>query len=134
MSMFHEIELHTRSRTQLTDITALINDLVSKSGVREGLCLIFVPHTTAGITINENADSDVADDLVKELNKVIPYEDGYKHQEGNSAAHVKASLMGCSQHVIIKDGRLLLGVWQGIYFTEFDGPRQRKVYIKIIEG
>ena len=95
---------------------------------------IHVPHTTAGVTINENADPDVVSDILMELNKVIPLNDGYRHMEGNSAAHIKASLMGFGLNIIINNGSLLLGTWQGIYFTEFDGPRNRKVYIKILES
>lgn len=132
--MLFEFAVHSKSHTQFIDITTKIQELISKSGVEQGICHIFVPHTTAGITINENADLDVVSDIMMELNKIIPVEDNYKHFEGNSAAHIKSSLMGFSQSVIIKDSILLLGTWQGIYFTEFDGPRRRKVYVKIMEG
>lgn len=116
------------------DITGEVQDIVSKSGVKNGICVIYIPHTTAGITINENADPDVVRDFLMETGKIVPLSDGYRHCEGNSAAHIKASMMGFSQTVIIEEGRLLLGTWQGIYFTEFDGPRMRKVHVKIIEG
>ncbi len=96
--------------------------------------MIFIPHTTAGVTINENADPDVVHDILKEINKIVPFNDSYLHMEGNSAAHIKASLFGFSQQVIIEDGKLVLGTWQGIYFCEFDGPRRRQVYVKIIEA
>jgi len=118
----------------MVDITAKIEEVVVKSGVKSGICMVFVPHTTAGITINENADPDVVSDIVKEINKIVPFDDNYDHIEGNSAAHIKASLFGFSQQMIIEEGRLLLGTWQGIYLCEFDGPRNRKVFIKIIEG
>ena len=118
----------------MKDITSLVRDAVRESGVRDGLCVVFTPHTTAAITINENADPDVVRDLNMELGKIIPWEDGYHHIEGNSAAHLKSSLVGASEHIIIEDGRLLLGTWQGIYFCEYDGPRSRKVIVKIIEG
>jgi secondary thiamine-phosphate synthase enzyme len=118
----------------MINITREVQNLVKESGVKEGICVIFIPHTTAGITINENSDSDVVGDFLMEINKVIPLKDGYHHMEGNSAAHIKASMMGFSQTLIINDGRLLLGTWQGIYFMEFDGPRIRKVHVKILEG
>ena len=102
--------------------------------MKDGICTVFIPHTTAAVTINENADPDVVRDLIMELNKIVPWEDGYHHAEGNSAAHLKSSMTGFSQQIIIEDGRLVLGTWQGIYFCEFDGPRHRKVYVKIMEG
>ena len=128
------LSVKTDSHTQMKDITRLIQDEVRKSGVKDGLCVVFTPHTTAAITINENADPDVVRDLNMELGKIIPWEDGYHHIEGNSAAHLKSSLVGASEHIIIEDGRLLLGTWQGIYFCEYDGPRSRKVIVKIMEG
>ncbi|HOK43761.1 MAG TPA: secondary thiamine-phosphate synthase enzyme YjbQ [Thermoclostridium caenicola] len=132
--MVKTLPIRTSGRTQLLDITAQVQRAVDESGVKDGLCVVFVPHTTAGITINENADPDVVSDILKEINKVIPFNDGYEHMEGNSAAHIKASLFGFSEHIIIESGRLLLGTWQGIYFCEFDGPRSRQVKVKIIEG
>lgn len=126
------IKIRTGSRTELIDITDKIQSAVNKSKVKEGLCVVFVPHTTAGITINENADPSVQVDILKELNKVIPFNDNYSHSEGNAAAHIKASLMGASINVIIQGGALSLGTWQGIYFVEFDGPRTREVWIKCL--
>ena len=132
--MVKTLSIRTSARTQLLDITSQVQRTVDESGVQDVLCTVYVPHTTAGVTINENADPDVAYDILKEINKVIPFNDDYRHMEGNSAAHIKASLVGFSQQVIIESGRLLLGTWQGIYFCEFDGPRSRQVKIKIIEG
>lgn len=129
--MLKEVNLQSSHRTELIDITKQVKEAVNDSGIIEGIAIVFVPHTTAGITINENADSDVQKDMIRELNKIVPFEDNYSHFEGNSAAHIKASLMGVSQTVIIHKGQLLLGTWQGIYLCEFDGPRRRKVYIKM---
>ncbi|KNY26840.1 secondary thiamine-phosphate synthase enzyme YjbQ [Pseudobacteroides cellulosolvens] len=126
------LNIKTDMQTQLIDITSQVQKVVSESGVKEGICVIFIPHTTAAVTINENADEDVKTDILKEINKVIPFNDGYRHMEGNSAAHIKASLFGFSDQIIIQNGKLLLGTWQGVYFCEFDGPRSRKAYIKII--
>ncbi|MGI6778973.1 MAG: secondary thiamine-phosphate synthase enzyme YjbQ [Acetivibrionales bacterium] len=125
----YTISIKTPSRTAMVDITSKVQDVVSKSGVKSGICTVFVPHTTAGVTINENADPDVVADIIKEINKIVPFNDNYAHMEGNSAAHIKASMFGFSQQIIVEDGRLLLGIWQSIYFCEFDGPRSRKVYI-----
>ncbi len=129
-----KISIPTSAKTEMLDITSQIQQVLTQSGVKSGICVIFVPHTTAGITINENADPDVVHDILKEMNKIVPFSDGYRHSEGNSAAHIKASLFGFSQQVIIEDGRLVLGTWQGVYFCEFDGPRRRQIYVKIIEG
>lgn len=123
--------MRTHARTEMVDITSKIQQSVKESGIESGICTVFVPHTTAGITINENADPDVVSDILKEVNKIVPFEDGYLHMEGNSAAHIKASLFGFSQQIIVEGGRLILGTWQGIYFCEFDGPRNREVYVKI---
>ena len=128
------LSVKTDSHTQMKDITAQVQDAVRQSSIKDGLCVVFTPHTTAAVTINENADPDVVGDLNMELGKIIPWEDGYHHIEGNSAAHLKSSLVGASEHIIIEDGRLLLGTWQGIYFCEYDGPRSRKVIVKIMEG
>ena len=128
------IQVKTTQHTQMLDITRQIQEAVTESGVKDGICTIFVPHTTAAVTINENADPDVVRDFTMEINKLVPWEDGYRHMEGNSAAHLKASMIGFSQQVIIEDGRLVLGTWQGIYFCEYDGPRNRKVIVKITEG
>ncbi len=133
-SKIYTLEVATRERTQMVDITSEVNRIVAKSGVVEGICHLFVPHTTAGLTINENADPTVTADILMELNKIIPFEDGYRHSEGNSVAHIKSSLTGVSLSVFVTGGRLLLGTWQGVYFCEYDGPRRRKVLIKVIEG
>ena len=126
------IHVKTKNRCELVDITKDIERLVGKSGVVDGICHVFVPHTTAGITINENADPDVVRDIIAELGKIVPFEDNYAHGEGNSAAHIKSSMMGCSQAVLIEEGRLALGTWQSLFFCEFDGPRNRSVWIKIL--
>jgi len=130
--MIKELSVRTSSRVELVDITDLVQEVVSKSGIKSGLGCVYVPHTTAGITINENADPSVRKDIIKELNKIIPFEDNYSHLEGNAAAHIKASLVGFSQNIFFEEKRLILGTWQGIYFCEFDGPRSRKVYVKVI--
>ena len=128
------LSIKTTSHTQMLDITRQIQEKVTASGVKSGSCTRFIPHTTAAVTINENADPDVVRDFTMEINKIVPWEDGYHHMEGNSAAHLKSSMIGFSEQVIIEDGRLVLGVWQGIYFCEYDGPRTRKVIVKITEG
>ena len=129
-----KFEIRTSKHTQMLDITREVQRAVTESGVRDGICTVFIPHTTAAVTINENADPDVVRDFTMELGKIVPWEDGYHHMEGNSAAHLKSSMIGFSEQIIIEDGRLLLGTWQGIYFCEFDGPRSRKCYVKIMEG
>lgn len=134
MSKVYTFNVRTQQATAMIDITRQVQEAVSESKVENGICVVFIPHTTAAITINENADPDVVRDFLMEINKVIPFSDGYHHIEGNSAAHIKSSLMGFSETVIIENRRLLLGTWQGIYLTEFDGPRTRKVHVKIIEG
>lgn len=130
--MLKEIAVQTNTQTQIIDITAQIQKVVRESGISEGLCCVFIPHTTAGVTINENADPSVKHDIIMELNKVIPLNDHYRHLEGNSAAHIKASIIGSSVNVPVENNNLLLGTWQGICFCEFDGPRQRKFYVKIV--
>ena len=129
-----EYSVKTTKAQQFVDITGLVNRAVSESGVMDGLAVVFVPHTTAGVTINENADPDVVKDILSALNKTYPQHGEYLHVEGNSHAHIKASLMGCSCNVIIENGKPRLGTWQGVYFCEFDGPRERKVYIKTIQA
>lgn len=130
--MIQTLQVRSSKQTELIDITRPVVDLVKKTSVKEGLCILYVPHTTAAITINENADPSVPKDILMELNKIVPFEDRYQHAEGNSAAHIKSSLIGCSRTLFIESGRLLLGTWQGIFFCEFDGPRNRQVYVKII--
>lgn len=123
------LNVRTNRQVELVDITGDVAQAVRDEGIEEGLALVFVPHTTAGVTINENADPSVARDMVMETNKVIPFEDGYAHTEGNSAAHIKSSLYGPSLMLIVSGGKPVLGTWQGIYFCEFDGPRRRKVHV-----
>lgn len=130
----YKFEVKTSKHTQMLDITDEIRRAISESGVKDGICTVFVPHTTAAVTINENADPDVTRDFMTEIGRIVPWEDGYHHMEGNSAAHLKSSMIGFSENVIIEDGRPVLGTWQGIYFCEYDGPRRRKVYVKILEG
>ena len=126
-----ELSLQTRRRTELVSITGQVAELVRRKGWQDGVLTLFVPHTTAGITINENADPDVVTDMLAALGKMVP-DLHYRHSEGNSPAHVKSSLVGCSITVPIADGRLCLGTWQGIYFCEFDGPRGRKVWVQLV--
>ena len=127
------LSVSTNSRTEFIDVTAKVRAVVRKSGVKSGVCVCFVPHTTAAVTINENADPSVTRDIDMELNKIIPFDDNYHHTEGNSAAHIKSSLFGCEQHVLVEGGQLVLGTWQGIYFCEFDGPRSRKLHVKVLK-
>ena len=131
--MAKELSVKTSSRVELVEITHLVQKAVSESKVKSGLCIVYVPHTTAAVTINENADPSVRYDIIAELNKVIPFDDNYSHLEGNSAAHIKASIIGSSETLLVEGGSLVLGTWQGIYFCEFDGPRQRKVMVKLME-
>jgi secondary thiamine-phosphate synthase enzyme len=118
----------------MVDITMQVQQVVGQSGIKEGICYLYVPHTTAGLTINENADPTVKSDILKELDKIVPWRDDYDHMEGNAAAHIKASLVGSSQFVLVIGGRLRLGTWQGIYLAEFDGPRSRRVWVKVVAG
>lgn len=130
--MVTEISIRTRDQSQLVDVTGEVRKVVSESGMVSGVLTVFVPHTTAGVTINENADPSVRSDVLRGLSEVAPREQGfYRHAEGNSDAHIKASLIGASLQVIVQGGRLMLGTWQGIYFAEFDGPRTRRLYIKL---
>ena len=128
----HSFSITTNSRSQFIDITGHVQKVVAESRMADGLCHIWVPHTTAGLTVNENADPSVVEDILKHLDRMVPWDNHYRHGEGNSAAHIKSSLMGCQLTVIIKDGRLQLGTWQGIYFCEFDGPRQRQVWVELV--
>ena len=122
----------TEAATRMIDITAQVSDIIRNTGVSSGICTICVPHTTCGITINENADPSVQKDVLKELNTIVPFSDGYLHAEGNSAAHIKTIMTGTSVNVPIEDGRPVLGTWQGIYLCEFDGPRTRKVLVQMV--
>ena len=132
--MFEQLSIRTPSHACMVDLTAQVQQVVARSGVKEGICHVFVPHTTAGLTINENADPTVQADILRELDKIVPWRDGYDHAEGNAAAHIKASMMGAAHALLIVSGRLKLGTWQGIYLTEFDGPRNRQVWVKVIPG
>jgi len=127
----HTLHVKTDRRTQLVDITNDVQSAVTKSGTRTGICFLYVPHTTAAITINEHADPDVARDVEGIFDRLIPERGPYKHSEGNSDSHMKAILVGATQNIFIVDGKLALGRWQGIFFCEFDGPRDRKLYVKI---
>lgn len=129
--MLKELSIKTSTQVEFVKLTSLIQEVVHESGVKEGLCQVYVPHTTAGVTVNEGADPDVVSDMIMELNKIVPFEDGYLHREGNSAAHIKASLTGSSASVFIQNGKLVLGTWQAIFFSEFDGPRTRRVLVRI---
>lgn len=131
--MIREIPVRTRKRNELVDITSIIRGLIDESGVNEGICHIFVPHTTAAVTINEKADPDVATDISNTLERIIPAGWGYRHAEGNSDSHVKSSLVGASELVIITGGRPVLGTWQAVFFCEFDGPRSRHCVVRITE-
>ena len=124
--------IKTQKRVQMQEIDEMVTRAINESGITDGIAVVFTPHTTAGITINENADPDVVRDIVQEINKVIPFDDGYQHMEGNSAAHIKSSLFSPSLTLIIQDGRPIFGTWQSLYFCEFDGPRTRTVYIKMM--
>ena len=132
--MIQTLHVKSAKRTEFIDITRLVQEVVQKTRVKEGLCILFVPHTTAAVTINENADPSVPRDIQMELNKIIPFEDQYLHTEGNSAAHIKSSLIGISETLLVESGKLVLGTWQGIFFCEFDGPRSREIYVKIINS
>ncbi len=128
------LEIASRQQTELIEVTSEVRRAIREAGIASGLAVVFVPHTTAAVTINENADSDVVRDLVMELNKIVPFADGYRHSEGNSAAHIKSTLVGASQTLIVDGGEPVLGIWQGVYFCEFDGPRRRKLHIQVVPG
>ncbi len=125
------LSVKTRERTELVDITTEVQQLLRKSGVEKGFCMLYVPHTTAAVTINESADPSVKSDILKVLNQVIPWDADYRHLEGNSAAHIKTTLVGSSELIAIDGRKLVLGTWQGIFFCEFDGPRNRKIHVRI---
>jgi secondary thiamine-phosphate synthase enzyme len=128
----HKITVRTHQRSEWINMTREIAQAIRESGLENGLCLIHVPHTTAGVTVNENADPDVPADLIRFLNAKIPEDWNFHHSEGNSDAHLKASLMGCSATLPVENGKLMLGTWQGIFFCEFDGPRERQVWVKMM--
>jgi len=130
--MLFNHSVKTGRRNEFVDVTSLVADRIRESGVKSGLCVVYVPHTTAGITINENADPSVKADILSQLEKLVPHRGGYSHMEGNADSHIKASMIGHSVNLLIEDGRPVLGTWQGIFFCEFDGPRSRRLFIKII--
>lgn len=131
--MLKRFSLKTNSRDELVEVTHLVQDFVRNQNVLDGAVIVYCPHTTAGITINENADPDVKRDMIRRFDEVYPWHHELdRHLEGNTAAHMKASTVGASQHIIVTEGRLLLGTWQGIYFCEFDGPRTRDFYVKVL--
>jgi secondary thiamine-phosphate synthase enzyme len=131
-ALIHKVDIKTKSRTDFQDITREVGDIIGASGVQSGVCYLYVPHTTAGITVNEHADPSVVEDIAAQLEVMVPQHDKYRHLEGNSPAHIKASLIGDSETLLIEDGKIVLGTWQGIFFCEFDGPRNRKLIIKIV--
>mgnify|MGYP005849884539 CR=1 FL=1 len=132
--IWREITINTKAREQFLNITALITEELERVRIENGVCYIFIPHTTAGVTINENADPDVTRDMIKTLARLIPETGDYAHIEGNSDAHLKASIMGFSCMIPVNEGKLALGIWQGVYFCEFDGPRKRKLMVGFMAG
>jgi secondary thiamine-phosphate synthase enzyme len=132
--MYKTLKIATKSRSQMIDITKEVALVISESGVARGVCRIFVPHTTAAVTINESADPDVAADILMSLEKLVPWKDNYGHAEGNSAAHIKATLVGPDLTLLVEEGKFLLGTWQGIFLCEFDGPRTRSVLVRVDEA
>lgn len=127
------LRIKTNRRTQLVDVTAEVERLVRASGVKSGVCYVYVPHTTAAVTINEHADPDVASDLEGVFDRLVPHSGPYRHSEGNTDSHAKAVMVGASQTILVEEGRLVLGRWQGIFFCEFDGPRERKIFVKVVQ-
>ena len=130
----NKIEIITHSKAEFIDITMDVDRTLQKKGIKEGMCYVYVPHTTAAVTINENADPSVRKDIINELNKLVPWNGHYTHMEGNAAAHIKSTIVGSSVSIPITGGKLALGTWQGIYFCEFDGPRHREVFVQIIKS
>jgi len=127
----NSINVKTGSRNEMVDITSHVQKEISNAGLEDGICVVYVPHTTAGVTINEGADPAVCRDIIQKLNELVPPNAGYRHMEGNADSHIKASLMGSSVTILVEKGRLVLGTWQKIFFCEFDGPRTRRVHVKI---
>lgn len=130
--MIHKVDIKTHSRVDFQDITVRVGDIVEASGVKSGICYVFVPHTTAGVMVNEHADPSVVEDIAAQLEVMVPQHQNYRHLEGNSPAHIKATIVGDSETLFIEDGRLVLGTWQGIFFCEFDGPRSRHLLVKVV--
>jgi secondary thiamine-phosphate synthase enzyme len=130
--LIYTVDIITGSRVEFQEITSKVRDILGRSGIKSGVCHVFVPHTTAGIMVNEHADPSVVEDIAAQLEEMVPQHKNYQHSEGNSLAHIKSSLIGSSQTLFIEDGKLVLGTWQGIFFGEFDGPRNRHVLVKIV--
>jgi len=128
----YRISIRTGSRVDFQDITPKVQELVASSGIESGVCYVLVPHTTAGVTVNEHADPSVVEDIAAQLEVMVPRHSNYRHREGNAPAHIKASLVGNSEVLLVKGGKLVLGTWQGVFFCEFDGPRNRTVLVKIL--
>ncbi len=126
------LNIKTSLKTEFVDITAKVQEALAATGLTEGLCMLYVPHTTAAITINESADPSVKSDILMVLNRMVPWEAEYRHGEGNSPAHIKSTLVGASELIAVEKGRLVLGTWQGVFFCEFDGPRNRRVLVKVV--
>ena len=130
-----QLDIRTTQRTEFVAVTDRVQSAVEESGVQDGLCILYVPHTTAAVTVNENADPMVPHDILYLVDRLVPFDDkGYRHTEGNSAAHIKACLFGISETIPVENGRLVLGTWQGVFFCEFDGPRHRHLYVKVVSG
>jgi secondary thiamine-phosphate synthase enzyme len=134
MTEVHTIEVRSATREEMIDVTGPVRAAIRKSGAASGLAVVFCPHTTAGVTIQENADPDVKSDMLKHLARMIPKEAGFKHGEGNADAHIKSSVVGASVTVIVAEGKPVLGTWQAIFFCEFDGPRERKLHVRVVRG
>lgn len=130
--MVRYINVKSRSRTEFIDITEKIQEVIKDAGITSGVCTLFIPHTTAGITINEGVDPSVQRDIQTFLNRLVPFDGDYHHREGNSSAHIKASIIGSSQNILIDEGKIVLGTWQSIFFCEFDGPRHRRVALRFV--
>ncbi|MFC1856269.1 secondary thiamine-phosphate synthase enzyme YjbQ [Thermodesulfobacteriota bacterium] len=127
----NQITVKTKKGIEFIDITEKVQKVVKKSGIRSGICIVYVPHTTSGVTVNESADINVQTDMLRKLDELVPLNDNYSHIEGNSAAHIKSTIVGASQTFIVENGSIILGRWQGIFFCEFDGPRERNVLISV---
>ena len=132
VNLTDKVDIKTNTRVEFQDITRKVKDIVGSSGVKSGICYVFVPHTTAGIIVNEHADPSVVEDIAAQLDKMVPQHGNYRHMEGNSPAHIKASMLGDSETLFIEDGQIVLGTWQGIFFCEFDGPRNRHILVRIL--
>ncbi len=128
--MIKYINVKSKTRNEFIDITEIVQEAIKEAGIKDGLCCLYVPHTTAGITINEGADPSVQRDIINNLSRLVPYDMNYAHREGNADAHIKSTIVGSSVNVIIEDGKLMLGTWQAIFFCEFDGPRHRRILVK----